>query len=132
MHNSGCVMFSAADTGRNCRPEEITWQRINRHMHIPPCRYQVARGQAHRLPSRRGRRHALTDTEDAADRRPDRIPEELHTMTAAYAGVFPIAPTPFTQSGELDLDGMRRVLDCMIDQKAVSYTHLTLPTNREV
>jgi 2-keto-3-deoxy-L-arabinonate dehydratase len=38
-------------------------------------------------------------------------------MTAAYAGVFPIAPTPFTQSGELDLDGMRRVLDCMIDQK---------------
>jgi 2-keto-3-deoxy-L-arabinonate dehydratase len=38
-------------------------------------------------------------------------------MTAAYAGVFPIAPTPFTSSGELDLDGMRRVLDCMIDQK---------------
>ncbi len=38
-------------------------------------------------------------------------------MTAAYAGVFPIAPTPFRDSGELDLDGMRRVLDCMIDQK---------------
>ena len=38
-------------------------------------------------------------------------------MTAAYAGVFPIAPTPFTPSGELDLDGMRRVLDCMIDQQ---------------
>ncbi len=38
-------------------------------------------------------------------------------MTAAYAGVFPIAPTPFTSSGELDLDGMRRVLDCMIDQQ---------------
>ncbi len=37
-------------------------------------------------------------------------------MTAAYAGVFPIAPTPFTQSGELDLDGMRRVLDCMVAQ----------------
>jgi len=31
-------------------------------------------------------------------------------------GVFPIAPTPFTASGALDLDGMRRVLDCMIDQ----------------
>ena len=30
-------------------------------------------------------------------------------MTAAYAGVFPIAPTPFRDSGELDLDGMRRV-----------------------
>jgi dihydrodipicolinate synthase/N-acetylneuraminate lyase len=33
-----------------------------------------------------------------------------------YAGVFPIAPTPFTAGGELDLAGMRRVLDCMIDQ----------------
>ena len=31
-------------------------------------------------------------------------------------GVFPIAPTPFKASGDLDLDGMRRVLDCMIDQ----------------
>jgi 2-keto-3-deoxy-L-arabinonate dehydratase len=38
-------------------------------------------------------------------------------VTAAYAGVFPIAPTPFTKSGEIDLDGMRRVLDCMVDQK---------------
>ncbi len=38
-------------------------------------------------------------------------------MTAAYAGVFPIAPTPFTQSGKLDLNGMQRVLDCMIDQQ---------------
>lgn len=34
----------------------------------------------------------------------------------AYTGVYPIAPTPFTVSGDLDLDGMRRVLDCMIDQ----------------
>jgi dihydrodipicolinate synthase/N-acetylneuraminate lyase len=33
-----------------------------------------------------------------------------------FAGVFPIAPTPFTESGELDLDGQRRVLDCMVDQ----------------
>jgi 2-keto-3-deoxy-L-arabinonate dehydratase len=31
-------------------------------------------------------------------------------------GVAPIAPTPFTATGELDLDGMRRVLDCMVDQ----------------
>ncbi|MBE0626559.1 MAG: dihydrodipicolinate synthase family protein [Burkholderiales bacterium] len=38
-------------------------------------------------------------------------------MTAAYAGVFPIAPTPYTESADLDLDGMRRVLDCMIDQR---------------
>src|SRR5262249_32701294 len=33
-----------------------------------------------------------------------------------YAGVFPIAPTPFSASGDLDLEGQRRVLDCMIDQ----------------
>lgn len=31
-------------------------------------------------------------------------------------GVFPIAPTPFHANGDLDLDGMKRVLDCMIDQ----------------
>ena len=38
-------------------------------------------------------------------------------MTAEpYAGVFPIAPTPFTERFDLDLDGQRRVLDCMIDQ----------------
>ena len=33
-----------------------------------------------------------------------------------YQGIFPIAPTPFNDDGSLDLDGMRRVLDCMIDQ----------------
>ncbi len=33
-----------------------------------------------------------------------------------FAGVFPIAPTPFTDTGELDLEGQRRVLDCMVDQ----------------
>jgi len=33
-----------------------------------------------------------------------------------YHGVFPVAPTPFTDAGELDLAGQRRVLDCMIDQ----------------
>ena len=31
-------------------------------------------------------------------------------------GIHPIAPTPFLQNGDLDLPGMRRVLDCMIDQ----------------
>jgi len=36
--------------------------------------------------------------------------------TDAWSGVYPIAPTPFTEAGELDLDGQRRVLDCMIDQ----------------
>jgi len=34
-----------------------------------------------------------------------------------FTGVFPIAPTPFAESGELDIEGQRRVLDCMIDQK---------------
>jgi 2-keto-3-deoxy-L-arabinonate dehydratase len=33
-----------------------------------------------------------------------------------YSGVWPVAPTPFHGDGTLDLDGMRRVLDCMIDQ----------------
>jgi len=31
-------------------------------------------------------------------------------------GVLPIAPTPFHVNGDLDLEGMGRVLDCMIDQ----------------
>ena len=37
--------------------------------------------------------------------------------TKALTGVFPIAPTPFTESGDLDLAGQRRVLDCMIDSQ---------------
>jgi len=36
--------------------------------------------------------------------------------TSALTGIFPIAPTPFTDDGELDLASQRRVLDCMIDQ----------------
>ena len=35
---------------------------------------------------------------------------------APLAGVFPIAPTPFSEAGDLDLEGQRRVLDCVIDQ----------------
>ena len=38
------------------------------------------------------------------------------TMTLPYKGVWPVAPTPFNEDGSLDLDGMRRVLDCMVDQ----------------
>ena len=38
------------------------------------------------------------------------------TPPAPLAGVFPIAPTPFSDAGDLDLEGQRRVLDCMIDQ----------------
>ena len=38
------------------------------------------------------------------------------TAAKPFAGIFPIAPTPFTESGALDVEGQRRVLDCMIDQ----------------
>ena len=31
-------------------------------------------------------------------------------------GIFPVAPTPFTADGALDLEGARRVMDCMVDQ----------------
>ena len=37
-------------------------------------------------------------------------------MTEVYRGVFPVAPTPFTETGQLDKEGQKRVLDCMIDQ----------------
>ncbi|QUS36765.1 dihydrodipicolinate synthase family protein [Falsirhodobacter algicola] len=33
-----------------------------------------------------------------------------------YKGLFPVAPTPFHANGDIDLDGQRRVMDCMIDQ----------------
>jgi 2-keto-3-deoxy-L-arabinonate dehydratase len=38
------------------------------------------------------------------------------TSSAPWRGIYPIAPTPFSDSGDLDLDGQRRVLDCMVDQ----------------
>jgi len=37
-------------------------------------------------------------------------------LATPLTGVHPIAPTPFTPSGDLDIPGMRRVLDCMVDQ----------------
>ncbi|MEC9196909.1 MAG: dihydrodipicolinate synthase family protein [Pseudomonadota bacterium] len=37
-------------------------------------------------------------------------------MTKPYSGIWPVAPTPFNPDGTLDLEGMKRVLDCMIDQ----------------
>ena len=36
--------------------------------------------------------------------------------TRKYSGLWPVAPTPFNDDGTIDLDGMKRVLDCMIDQ----------------
>ena len=35
---------------------------------------------------------------------------------AGYEGIWPVAPTPFRDNGGVDADGMRRVLDCMVDQ----------------
>ncbi|WP_424990420.1 dihydrodipicolinate synthase family protein [Fluviibacterium sp. S390] len=37
-------------------------------------------------------------------------------MTQPLTGILPVAPTPFYADGRIDIDGMRRVLDCMIDQ----------------
>ena len=34
----------------------------------------------------------------------------------SYSGVWPVAPTPFNDNGTLDLEGMKRVLDLMVDQ----------------
>lgn len=39
-------------------------------------------------------------------------------MSIAYSGIWPVAPTPFNDDGSLDLEGMKRVLDCLIDQGA--------------
>ncbi|HEV3240081.1 MAG TPA: dihydrodipicolinate synthase family protein [Casimicrobiaceae bacterium] len=33
-----------------------------------------------------------------------------------FTGIFPIAPTPFTDAEALDIEGQRRVLDCMVAQ----------------
>jgi 2-keto-3-deoxy-L-arabinonate dehydratase len=65
------------------------------------------------------------------------------SLQLPYRGVFPVVPTTFTDSGELDLDSQRRCIDFMIDagstglcilanfseqfvlsDAAVSYTHL--------
>lgn len=35
-----------------------------------------------------------------------------------FSGIWPVAPTPFNDDGTLDLGGMKRVLDCLIDQGA--------------
>ena len=37
------------------------------------------------------------------------------TKTARWQGVFPVAPTPFTDTGELDLPSQKRCIDFMID-----------------
>jgi len=37
-------------------------------------------------------------------------------MKQPLTGILPVAPTPFHADGTIDPEGMRRVLDCMIDQ----------------
>jgi len=37
-------------------------------------------------------------------------------MTTPITGILPVAPTPFHADGRVDENGMRRVLDCLIDQ----------------
>lgn len=37
-------------------------------------------------------------------------------MKTPLTGILPVAPTPFHADGRIDEDGMRRVLDCIIDQ----------------
>ena len=39
------------------------------------------------------------------------------SQSQLYRGVFPIAPTPFNEDESLDIEGQKRVLDCMIDQQ---------------
>jgi len=37
-------------------------------------------------------------------------------MIQRYSGIWPVAPTPFHEDGQVDYDGMKRVIDCMVDQ----------------
>ena len=34
-----------------------------------------------------------------------------------FKGCWPVAPTPFKPNGEIDKEGMKRVIDCMVDQQ---------------
>ena len=34
-----------------------------------------------------------------------------------FKGCWPVAPTPFNPNGEIDKEGMKRVIDCMVDQQ---------------
>ncbi|WP_193171628.1 dihydrodipicolinate synthase family protein [Nisaea nitritireducens] len=33
-----------------------------------------------------------------------------------YSGIWPVAPTPFSDDGAVDFESMKRVIDCMVDQ----------------
>jgi dihydrodipicolinate synthase/N-acetylneuraminate lyase len=38
-------------------------------------------------------------------------------LKTAMTGVTPVVPTPFLPNGEVDFEGQKRVIDCMIDQR---------------
>lgn len=42
----------------------------------------------------------------------------MTAQTIWTPGAWPVAPTPFHADGTLDLEGMKRVLDCIVDQGA--------------
>ena len=44
-----------------------------------------------------------------------------------YHGMWPVAPTPFHESGEVDYEGMDRVIDCMVDQKVEGISCVSEP-----
>ncbi|MEN5163057.1 dihydrodipicolinate synthase family protein [Achromobacter kerstersii] len=46
---------------------------------------------------------------------PTSTPTSTTTPTPRYRGIFPVVPTPFTESGELDLPSQKRAVDFMID-----------------
>ena len=41
----------------------------------------------------------------------------MNNIKYKYHGMWPVAPTPFHDNGEVDYEGMDRVIDCMVDQK---------------
>lgn len=40
----------------------------------------------------------------------------MNASSTPYTGVFPIAPTPFFDDGQIDIESQRRVINCMVDQ----------------
>ena len=42
---------------------------------------------------------------------------EIGKSKYKYFGMWPVAPTPFHNNGEVDYEGMERVIDCMVDQQ---------------
>ena len=56
------------------------------------------------------------ETIDAFSRLTAATAKEREMTTRRYTGIWPVAPTPFTDDGAVDVEGMKRVIDCMVDQ----------------